>query len=175
MLHVMVFSRKSFLLCPALVSCLLLSNCRADDTSSPAPTPTPAKTIETPEGVITRAYTVRGKRYRPMSAAQALEYSETGEASLYGQSGTRGAAGEILKKGTYYAAHRTLPLPCTVKVTNVKNGHSIEARVIDRGPFHKSRIIDLSYAAGKALGIKGVGQVKIEVISVGKGKNIVTK
>lgn len=168
--------KKSILLFSALSTCLILSNCRADDEPTSTPTtPVAAKTIETPKGVITRSYTVRGKRYRPMSAAQALDYSETGEASLYGQTGTRGAAGEILKKGTYYAAHRTLPMPCTVKVTNVKNGRSIEARVIDRGPFHRTRIIDLSYAAGKALGISGVGQVKIEVISVGKGENIVTK
>lgn len=170
----MLIARKSLLLFSALSTCLLLSNCRADDKPTTPSTPAP-KEIETPQGVITRSYTVRGKRYRPMTVAQALEYSETGEASLYGQSGTRGAAGEILKKGTYYAAHRTLPIPCTVKVTNVKNGRSIEARVIDRGPFHRSRIIDLSYAAGKALGISGVGQVKVEVISVGKGENIVTK
>lgn len=170
----MVFARKSLLLFSALGTCLLLSNCRADNKPTDTTTPAP-QTIENPEGLITRSYTVRGKRYRPMNAAQALEYTETGTASLYSQVGTRSASGEILKRGDYYAAHRTLPMPCTVKVTNVSNGRSIEARVIDRGPFHKSRLIDLSYAAGKALGISGLSKVKIEVLSVGKGKNIVTK
>lgn len=134
--------------------------------------PAPVLTLK---GLKMSPYTVRGVRYKPMKVAQALQYTETGEASFYGQEGSRSASGEILRAGTCYAAHRTLPLPCTVRVTNLRNGKSCEVRVVDRGPFHKRRIIDLSRTAGRKLGINpySVGQVKVEVISVGKGKNIV--
>lgn len=149
-------------------SCFVLSDCSH---RKPAP-PTPAPPVKL-KGLKMSPYTVRGVRYRPMNVQQALEYTETGEASFYGQQGTRGACGEILSG--LYAAHRTLPLPCTARVTSVRTGKSCIVRVIDRGPFHKRRIIDLSRSAGRALGMNpySIGQVKVEVISVGKGKNII--
>lgn len=116
-------------------------------------------------------YTVGGKRYRPMSIAEALQYSETGEASLYSNNNTIGALGERLHG--MYAAHRTLPLPCQVRVTNLENGKSCIVRVNDRGPFHRRRIIDISPAVAKAIGFHrwGVLQVKVETVSVGDGPN----
>lgn len=118
------------------------------------------------------SYTVNGKRYRPMGMLQALDYSETGEASVYNGGNTRGALGERLTPGGMYAAHRTLPMPCTVRVTSLSTGKSCEVRVNDRGPFHRRRIIDLSPAAARAIGFKwGVHKVKVETVSVGDGPN----
>ncbi len=117
------------------------------------------------------SYSFRGKRYHPMGLKEALQYCETGEASLYNGNNTIGAMGERLRG--MYAAHRTLPLPCQVRITNLKNGKSCIARVNDRGPFHSRRIIDISPAVAKALGFHrwGVLQVKVETVSVGDGPN----
>lgn len=154
------------LLLPALFASLLTDCRKKPEKAAPAP-------IAVPKGLKMKPYTVRGVRYRPMSVEQALQYTETGEASFYGQVGSRSASGEILRAGTCYAAHRTLPMPCTVRVTNISNGKSCEVRVIDRGPFHKRRIIDLSREVGRRIGMNpyGTGQVKVEVISIGKGED----
>lgn len=126
-----------------------------------------------PEPKLKRTpYTVNGKRYRPMDIATALQYSETGEASVYNDGGSIGAMGERLPKGGKYAAHRTLPLPSVVRVTSLKTGKSCDVRVCDRGPFHRRRIIDISPAVARAIGCGwGVHQVKVETISVGDGPN----
>ena len=155
------------LLLASISSSFLLTDCKRK------PTETSSAPITVPKGLKMKPYTVRGVRYRPMSVEQALQYTETGEASFYGQEGSRSASGEILRSGTCYAAHRTLPMPCTVRVTNPRNGKSCEVRVIDRGPFHKRRIIDLSREVGRRIGLNpyGTGQVKVEVISIGKGKD----
>ncbi len=160
-------SRIILLLLLSALPAFLLTDCKRKPEKE-APTP-----ITVPKGLKMKPYTVRGVRYRPMSVEQALQYTETGEASFYGQEGSRSASGEILRAGTCYAAHRTLPMPCTVRVTNVRNGKSCEVRVIDRGPFHKRRIIDLSREVGRRIGMNlyGTGQVKVEVISIGKGKD----
>lgn len=147
----------------ALLS-MVLTGCRREATA-PTPELTPV-----PKGLKMKPYTVRGVRYRPMNVQQALQYKEEGEASFYGQAGSRSASGEILRAGTLYAAHRTLPLPSTVRVTNLSNGKSCEVRVIDRGPFHRRRIIDLSREVGRRIGMNpyGVGKVRVETIKVGR-------
>ena len=118
-------------------------------------------------------YTVNGTRDRPMNLAQAMEYKETGTASVYEGGNTRGAIGERLPYGGMYAAHRTLPLPSTVRITSVATGKSCEVRVNDRGPFHRRRIIDISPSVARAIGCKswGLHQVVVETISVGDGPN----
>lgn len=118
-------------------------------------------------------YTVNGRRYRPMDMLHALEYKETGTASVYEGANTRGAIGERLPYGGMYAAHRTLPLPSTVRITSVATGKSCEVRVNDRGPFHRRRIIDISPAVSRAIGCKswGLHEVVVETISVGDGPN----
>ena len=70
------------------------------------------------------------------------------------------------------AAHKTLPLPCVVKVTNLKNGKSLKMRVNDRGPFIPGRIIDVTPRAANKLGFKsqGLTRCRVEVVSVGDGK-----
>jgi rare lipoprotein A len=110
-----------------------------------------------------RPYKVKGKTYYPM--ASAAGYSEQGIASWYGyESGNRTAMGTRFKPKSYTAAHKTLPLPSKVRVTNLHNGRSIIVLVNDRGPFKKNRLIDLSQGAAKEIGLHGVANVKIEYI-----------
>ncbi|HHH39857.1 MAG TPA: septal ring lytic transglycosylase RlpA family protein [Sedimenticola sp.] len=112
------------------------------------------------------SYVVRGKRYRVMENGRG--HVERGIASWYGTKfhGRRTSSGEPYDMYAMTAAHKTLPLPSYVRVTNLRNGRSAVVRVNDRGPFHENRIIDLSYAAATKLGIlgEGTGLVEIEVI-----------
>ena len=94
---------------------------------------------------------------------------ETGLASWYGAKhhGKRTASGEIFDQKKFTAAHRTLPWGSIVKVTNLDNGKSVEVRINDRGPFTKGRVIDLSRAAARAVGMleSGVSPVRMELLS----------
>jgi len=108
-------------------------------------------------------YTLGGVTYQPMATANG--YSETGLASWYGTKfhGKQTANGEIYDLYKMTAAHKTLPLPSYVKVTNVENGHSVVVRVNDRGPFHGERLIDLSYVAAQKLGFADSGLAKVTI------------
>lgn len=116
-------------------------------------------------------YTLRGQHYTPMSIEQALRYRAVGLASHYEADGRIGAIGQKLHEGQLYAAHRTLPLPCRVRITNLANGRSCEARVADRGPFIPGRLIDVSSEVAHELGFhrQGLERVRVEVLSVGDG------
>ena len=123
-------------------------------------------------------YTIRGQYYQPMSVDDALRYDEVGEASWYDESRYFGlvrgdtSLGEKVKPFALSAAHKTLPIPCRVKVSNLENGKSVKLRVNDRGPFIPGRIIDVTPRAAGKLGFKkqGLVQVRVEVLSVGDGK-----
>jgi rare lipoprotein A len=93
--------------------------------------------------------------------------STTGIASYYGGKfhGKRTANGETFNKNALTAAHLTLPFGTKLKVTNLRNGRSVVVRVNDRGPHVRGRIIDLSQAAAKKIGITGTARVKLEVLS----------
>lgn len=129
------------------------------------------------DGYMTRSYTVRGQHYQPMSVDQALDYDETGVCSWYNESSFLGlkrgttSLGEKVMPWHIIGAHKTLPLPCLVKVTNVRNGKSVKVRINDRGPFIAGRLLDVSPRAAKKLGFKGQGltTTRVEVISVGDG------
>ena len=112
-------------------------------------------------------YVVRGKRYQVMARADG--FKQRGTASWYGKKfhGHRTSNGETYNMFRMTAAHKNLPLPSYVYVTNLDNGRRVIVRVNDRGPFHENRIIDLSYAAAKKLGItaKGTGRVEISNIN----------
>lgn len=99
----------------------------------------------------------------------------TGLASWYGAKhhGKRTASGEIFDQKKFTAAHRTLPWGSIVKVTNLDNGKSVEVRINDRGPFSKGRIIDVSRAAARALGMveSGVSPVRMELLVPGETSN----
>ncbi|QJD58937.1 septal ring lytic transglycosylase RlpA family protein [Pseudomonas sp. gcc21] len=111
-------------------------------------------------------YKVLGKYYTPMQDGSS--YRETGPASWYGTKfhGQLTANGEDYDLYGMTAAHKTLPLPTYVRVTNLENKRTVIVRVNDRGPFYSDRIIDLSYAAAKKLGFaeKGTAQVLVEGI-----------
>ncbi len=112
------------------------------------------------------SYVVMGRRYRVMKSATG--FRQRGIASWYGKKfhGHRTSSGETYNMYAMTAAHKSLPLPSYVQVTNLDNGKHIIVRVNDRGPFHDNRIIDLSYAAAKKLHItaNGTGSVEIKYI-----------
>ena len=116
-------------------------------------------------------YTLKGMRFVPMNVDQALRYSAVGIASHYEANGACGAIGERLYRNQYYAAHRTLPLPCTARITNLENGQSCTVRVADRGPYIAGRLIDVSTAVAHKLRFHhdGLARVRIDVLSVGDG------
>ena len=111
-------------------------------------------------------YTVFGKKYYVMQSAQG--YVKTGTASWYGKKfhGHKTSNGETYDMFAMSAAHKSLPLPTYVRVTNLANGKQVIVRVNDRGPFHGNRLIDLSYAAASKLDFlkTGTAKVKIEAI-----------
>jgi rare lipoprotein A len=110
-----------------------------------------------------KPYVVSGKRYVP--DLRDRPFTEEGLASYYGNQfqGKRTASGEPYNKDAMTAAHKTLPIPSYVRVTNIQNGHSVIVRINDRGPFHSRRIIDLSYAAAQKLDIVKAGQQAVKV------------
>ncbi len=114
-----------------------------------------------------KPYTVLGQDYEPMAAD--VPYKETGTASWYGTKfhGRRTASGEVYSMYGMSAAHRTLPIPSYVRVRNPANGKAVIVRVNDRGPFHASRVLDLSYTAAARLELlaRGHGEVEIERIT----------
>ena len=87
----------------------------------------------------------------------------SGQASWYGRPhhGRRTSSGETYDMNKLTAAHRTLPLGTRVLVTNLDNGHTVEVRINDRGPFRKNRVLDLSYAAARQLGAVGEGVIPV--------------
>lgn len=107
-------------------------------------------------------YQVKGVTYRP---SEDYGYDETGIASWYGPGfhGKSTANGETFDTRELTAAHRTLPMPSLVRVTNLENGHSVVVRINDRGPFAHGRIIDLSQKAADLLGYRGKGTAKVRV------------
>jgi rare lipoprotein A len=114
----------------------------------------------------TSPYEVNGKTYRVMATGQG--YREQGIASWYGRKfhGRNTANGEVFNAYLATAAHRSLPIPGYVQVTNLENGRSMVVRVNDRGPFHPDRIIDLSYAAAVKLGFADKGTARVEVAAI---------
>ena len=115
-------------------------------------------------------YSLRGQDYQILDGNS--EFSEEGYASWYGQKfhGHKTSNGEIYDMYSMTAAHKTLPLPSYVRVTNTSNGKTAIVRVNDRGPFHQGRVIDLSMAAAAKLDIikQGTAPVTIELIRVPK-------
>jgi rare lipoprotein A len=114
---------------------------------------------------IGNSYTINGITYYPKNYSS---YEEIGTASWYGveDHGTLTANGEIFNRHGITAAHKTLPLPCFVRVTNLRNGKKLIVRVNDRGPFYPGRIIDVSERVAKILEFhkEGLARVKVEYL-----------
>ena len=123
------------------------------------------KRVQRPIYKIGKKYNVGGKYYYPKKD---LKYNKTGIASWYGPKfhGKLTANGEIYNQYALTAAHKTLPLPSAVKVTNLKNNKSLVLRINDRGPFVNDRIIDLSSKAADMLDLKreGTGLVRVQIL-----------
>ncbi|WP_181408031.1 septal ring lytic transglycosylase RlpA family protein [Pararhizobium mangrovi] len=121
-------------------------------------------------GVVGKPYKVAGRWYRPKRNP---EYDKIGLASWYGPNfhGQRTASGEVYNQHGLSAAHKTLPLPCYVRVTNEMTGDAVTVRVNDRGPFADNRIIDLSNEAAKLLHMRSKGVAKVRVTYVGKASS----
>lgn len=127
-----------------------------------------APTVTDPAPIVSgtmRPYQVRGRWYRP---EEQPNYNEVGQASWYGDAfnGRPTATGEIFDMHALTAAHKTLPLPGLIEVTNLANGRRVVLRVNDRGPFVDGRIVDLSRGAAQELGLlqAGVGQVRVRYL-----------
>lgn len=143
----------------AILAVAILSNCAETDRGERS----------TPYGSgykIGKPYTIKGVWYHPKVD---YEYSETGIASWYGPNfhGKPTANGEIFDMNEVSAAHRTLPLPSVVRVTNLDNGRSLDMRVNDRGPFARGRIIDVSRRAAQLLGFyrQGIARVRVDIVA----------
>jgi rare lipoprotein A len=132
-----------------------LSACTLHPAPAPAPPPAPEPVVEQPS------------------------FSETGVASWYGapHQGRKTASGERFDRTALTAAHRSLPLGTTVRVTSLESGKSVKVRINDRGPHARGRIIDLSDRAAHALGLRddGVGRVRLEVFASDQDRQVSTE
>lgn len=125
--------------------------------------PRPAAVARAPGGVkIGQPYVVLGKQYFP---ADDRGYDTTGVASWYGPTfhGLSTANGETYNQDGLTAAHKTLPMPSYVEVSNLDNGRKLTVRINDRGPFVDGRIIDLSRKSAQLLGVDGPGTARVRV------------
>jgi len=152
--------RQAVLVCGAAAALLVLAGCGGGGYA----------------GYKFRPYTVRGVSYAPMAPAQALGFVEEGIASWFDESRLwifpgKSAIGERQWRWSRAAAHKTLPLPCKIRITNLRNGRSCVVRVNDRGPFIAGRIVDVTPPVARQLGFyhQGLAPVRIEVLSVGDG------
>jgi rare lipoprotein A len=140
----------------ALAVALFLAGCAA---KAPIPRPTGR------EPATLRPYTIKGVTYVPLRSAAG--YREEGVASWYGPGfhGKLTSCGEIYDQYKLTCAHKLLPMHTMVRVTNLENGRTMTLRVNDRGPFVAGRIIDLSQAGARELGVhaRGTARVRVEV------------
>ncbi|MBM3366626.1 MAG: septal ring lytic transglycosylase RlpA family protein, partial [Betaproteobacteria bacterium] len=115
---------------------------------------------------VGKPYVVAGQTYVP---SVPKTYSAVGTASWYGADfhGRKTANGEVFDTESITAAHRTLPMPSYIRVTNLTNGRSIIARVNDRGPFHSTRFVDVSEPVAQALAFRNKGTVRVKVDYLG--------
>lgn len=142
----------------------VLNGCATKPVSAPLPIFSPKayrSSHPNPRAAYNKPYKIKGHTYYPL--ASAIGYREYGIASWYGsESGNKTAMGTRFRSQGISAAHKTLPLPTKVRVTNLQNGKSIVVLVNDRGPFKKGRLIDLSQGAAKRIGLQGLARVKVE-------------
>ncbi|MBI5164388.1 MAG: septal ring lytic transglycosylase RlpA family protein [Magnetospirillum sp.] len=146
-------------LLPGCAEINLLSHFAKQSNGDPAPTQQGATN---PAYKIGKAYQVAGVWYYPR---EDFDYDESGIGSWYGPTfhGKLTANGEVFDENQVSAAHKTLPLPSVVRVTNLENGRSLVIRINDRGPFVNGRVIDLSRRAAQLLGYEGKGTAKVRV------------
>lgn len=147
--------RKIARICSIIVLLMFVGACGSRTGSGPSVATRGAYKVGSP-------YTIDGVRYYPK---EQFDYVETGVASWYGPGfhGKSTANGERYDQRDHTAAHRTLQMPAIVRVTNLDNGLSTVVRVNDRGPYARSRIIDLSRAAAQEIGMIGAGTARVRI------------
>ena len=130
--------------------------------------PRPSKTVTGKKPATQRPYVINHRRYTPIPSAEG--YSEKGIASWYGKKfhGRKTANGETYDMYDHTAAHKTLPMHTMLLVKNLSNNKTTVVRVNDRGPFVRSRIIDLTYSAAQELDMIGKGTAQVEIIALGE-------
>lgn len=152
--------------CFHLLSCATGDSAPDDFTRNDTPDAVPANEPLSRYG-NPASYTVMGKTYQVLKSSNGFQ--QEGIASWYGTKfhGRKTSSGEPYNMYAMTAAHKTLPLPSYVEVTHKGNGRKVIVKVNDRGPFHEGRIIDLSYAAARKLGVSatGTGPVSIRIIN----------
>ena len=161
-----------FLLLTLLTACTTNGRYQHANDSTPSRLPNQAELKDaTPRAEAfsrggNKNYQVRGINYQVLSNAQNFE--EIGTASWYGKKfhGHLTSNGEIYDMYAMSAAHKNLPLPTYLKVTNIANNKSVIVRVNDRGPFHQKRIIDLSYSAAYKLDMLKTGTATVKITSI---------
>jgi rare lipoprotein A len=173
------FARQTVRLVGLGAGCLALANCSSGGlfgkvdprygTSASARVVEPGEPVPKGGGVyrVGKPYTIAGREYVPQ---EDINYSAVGMASWYGDDfhGRYTANGEVFDMNSISAAHKTLPLPSYVRVTNLANHRSIVVRVNDRGPYVGDRVIDLSVKSAQLLGFYGHGLAKVKVDYVGR-------
>lgn len=162
--HKFMMTLKHGLSFLALAGILLLSACAELELASHAAKQMQDVPDDAAQGAykVGKPYQVAGVWYYPKVE---YDYAETGIASWYGPGfhGNLTANGEIYDENALTAAHRTLPMPSQVRVTNLENGRSIVVRINDRGPFKHGRIIDMSRRGAQLLGFERSGTAKVRV------------
>ena len=163
--------------------CVVLTACSIDPEIDRAPAK-PKDVSDVPDAVPRaepkskygnpESYVVFGQRYYTLDSA--VGFVQNGVASWYGEKfhGRRTSSGETYDMYAMTAAHKALPLPTYVQVTNLENGRKVVVRVNDRGPFHDNRIIDLSYSAANRLDMLTAGTALVEVRAITLGQSAVT-
>ena len=168
--HNMMRIRRRTRLLPLVLAVLglVLNGCQKPQPKQPETTSEAARpTLDPAPGAykVGRPYQIGNAWYYPKAD---YGYDETGIASWYGPGfhGKPTANGEAYDQNALTAAHRTLPMPSMVRVTNLDNGRSIKVRINDRGPFKNGRIIDLSLRAADLLGFhrQGTAKVRVEIV-----------
>ncbi len=156
--------KKTVILLPLLCLLVILSGC-----SSKSPDNT-RKTTTGKTPATQRPYVIKHRTYYPIPSSEG--YSEKGIASWYGKKfhGRKTANGETYNMYGHTAAHKTLPMNTMLLVKNLNNGKSTVVRINDRGPFIRSRIIDLTYTTAKELDIIKNGTAKVEIVALGEEK-----
>ncbi len=151
--------RKS--ICSVVAACLVLICAEAgaaSKTKKPVPKPKP---------VVSLSSIAKKPALKPVAGKKQVPKpipGMSGIASVYNEKGTRSASGEIINPKNMTAAHRSLSFGTKVRVVNKRNGRSVVVRIIDRGPFIRGRVIDLSPAAARALGLGGLAPVTLAVL-----------
>jgi rare lipoprotein A len=167
----MIFRKKGRLAAAGLLCLCLaaLAGCAPYRVDKPSTAPQTNSVIDAPRAARGNPpfYEVYGRRYYVLDSSRG--YRERGIASWYGRDfdGRRTSGGERYDMNAMTAAHKTLPIPTWVEVTNLKNGKRVIVKVNDRGPFVGDRIIDLSYRAARELDMIGSGTARVEVRALG--------